>query len=204
MKKLIALILLLVIMQIPMSCEDNSCDQPDTGDLFIQDMLLEFGSFTNNTLNPVFPDDTLDYTAAALVYRVIDTRLASTSESNTGSWVSSALACSPVPPAPGHRIVTINITSDKTFFSNDFEMQPGQTLNDFFEVAIGNGTNFNNSVASFVTNVNLSPDIFGDVGSYIALRLKFRPDEVVNQSFNIETTFDDATVLSDDRSVKIK
>jgi len=183
MKKLISLVGLFIIFNLPFAC--NPCGPFDTRPYKIVSVSSEIGSIDNGLFDELISTDF----ANAAIRAKIDETVRLGFRNNKGFNFSNAVyACSP--PDPNiQRLTFIAITSDKNLFFNGVEVVAGESLVSIFKMYNFDETGL--TVEEFNESPNSYRRWFGFKDDDILFQLVAKPDSIIAQKFTFSFTFDD-------------
>lgn len=187
MKKVLVLICIVALTNIPFSCVTDCGVDPMKSS--ITELYGMVGSHTSNGFTATKSTDFTQAVVLVTIGKVKYTKIAKSTKSNNFSFINTAFACSPIPPKL-QKIESITISSEAPVYAQGREFSPDDQLNELFKI-IGYS-----SIGNFIGRQNDSPWLFGDKGTSIEFQLKDQPDSTINQTFTFEIAFFDATVLT--------
>lgn len=182
MKKFGSLFCLLFIINFPMACDDG-CGGFGGSATSILDLEALTGSYNNDVFrNKV----STDFETAAIQVYISDLELLSASNYLKSPFITSAYACSPIPPDPQEVIAGITISSPESVTFGGQEYMSGESLNALFQVAsYGNST-----IEEYIAAQEDNP-LFAGLQSFFVLTLVDNPYTQISQDFNIVVELSD-------------
>ncbi len=182
MKKLVSLIGLFVVLNLPFAC--NPCGPFDNRPYKIVSMSSLIGSVQNLEFN----DEALtEFELASIKIQVNDVEQVGLNVPTSFNLSSSAFACSPSPPNV-QILETVIITSTENIMFNDTEFLAGSNLNSLFKVIYAR-QEF--TIDEFIVEHSRNSWDFGLMNSFVLFQLVAKPDVKIAQKFTFTFTFDD-------------
>ncbi len=187
MKKVVSLIVLLIVTNLPISC-GLRCGSDVAEFSTITSMTSEIGQLTPNGYNDNQPTN---FEEAAIIILVDGVEYFDkvSIERPKYSIIGAAYACSPVPSKPFQKLEKIEITSTEDVFIDGEEFKQGVLLNDIFITNSSSGANL--TIDEFLQAQSDEWDRFSALQPYVVFALKVKPDSIVSQRFAFTFTFDD-------------
>ncbi len=191
MKRIISLLALIAIFNMPISC-DRGCSSGLPEFFIITELSSEIGSILSNRPNRYSVDNSTNFESAAIIITISDVEYVdrvSTIE-NLPPFISASYACSPIGPKPYQILQTIEIISSNSIFMGGVEFEPGSSLNDLFKV---NDSYYEDLTVDVYLDNQLEEEWkrFGANSNFIGFRLSDKPDISISQEFTFTFTFDD-------------
>jgi len=182
MKRLVVLVCLLGVTNLPISCGLVGCGPFDTTPYKIVSISSDIGSISDNIFNETI---SMDFMVAAVRLKIDET--ARVGQVGIFSFSNVAYACSPPEPNVQH-LNSINIISNETIFMNGIEYRGGENLNSIFKIVASTGD-------LSVEELNEFPDnyrwFFSFANDSIIFQLIDKPDVSMAQKFTFTFMFDD-------------
>lgn len=192
MKRLYTAVILITIMNLPVSCIFDECGDERPTESKVVEMATTVGTYKLNTFSDT---ESNNFATAAIQIYIADVEYSPISAINESpnkfTFATQAFACSPPEPMPTQNITTLTITSTEPVFSQGTKFEPGANLNQLFNVANENRI----SIDEYISLQNNDPYYFARMGGNIILRLNEAPDAPINQKLQIELKFDTAEVF---------
>ncbi|WP_020529939.1 hypothetical protein [Flexithrix dorotheae] len=189
MKKSLTIFLIIIAIQIPISCDRCGGGEPFEGK--ISNLESSIGTFESERF---VSKENSDFDKAAIQVEIADLKFSHNSfflKRFTNPFASQVYACSPPPPITTQKIKEIIISSSKPLFSGGGVFVEGSNLNELFKVS----NHDNSSINEFINDQNEDKYLFGYLGSKIILTLLEKPDSSVNQNFQIKFEFTDLETI---------
>lgn len=188
MKRLLVLLSLVVLTNIPFSCVDD-CGPFSPMESKITELYVLVGSLTSTGF---IETKSTDFDLAAIQIGIADldyTEVMASIAQPRFSFINTAMACSPRLPEPTQAIESIVITSESTVYAQGNEFLPGEQLNELFKI------NGNLRIAEYTKKQNSDIELFGNIGSSINFQLSGQPDSTINQTFTFDIKFSDLSEM---------
>ncbi len=191
MKKLLSFIAFILLLNLPISCDD--CGESTPQESTITELTATIGNFESGR----FSDSrSSDVNSAAIQIEITGLEYSEKTAMHRMNiqypFIRQAFACSPPVPEPVQQIKTMQITSTRPVFSRGKEFAPGVSLNALFNISnrgkIG--------IDEFITVQNQDMWTFGVLTDYVILQLTDSPDTPMDHVFHIVFEFDDAVIIS--------
>ncbi len=182
MKKLVSLIGLFFVFNLPFAC--NPCGPFDNRPYKIVSMSSIIGSVQDFE----FSDEALtQFELASIKIQINDVEQVGLNVQTRFNLLSSAYACSPPPPNV-QVLETVNITSSENIMSNGTEFLAGVNLNSLFKVIYAR-QEF--TIDEFIDEHSRNSWDFGLTNGFVLFQLVAKPDVKIDQKFTFNFTFDD-------------
>jgi len=182
MKKLFSLLAIFVTLNLPFAC--NPCGPFDNRPYKIVSISSTVGSLVEND----FVEGVSTNFEVAAIRTVIDETQRIGFNKIENPWLlNAAYACDPVPPNV-QELASINISSNRSIFSNGIEFKAGNELNDLFKIVFQQGEY---STSEFIVEQNSNPWRFIIENEPIYFQLIETPDSKIEQELLLKFTFGD-------------
>ncbi len=136
MKRISALLLLLALTNIPISCveDDYDCGDLTITDFEITELLSSVGTFDSTGFSNSTSNNFQEAAISISIAEIRDVQVAQLKE-NRFSLVNYSYACSPLEPQLAHTIAVITVTSENSIFASGREFSPGEDLSELFKIS---------------------------------------------------------------------
>jgi hypothetical protein len=188
MKRISALLTLLLLTNIPISC-NWGCGSFTPLESKITDMTASVGVLdTAAKFSTVKSTDFREAAIEVMITNLDYSEIASIDETVRSSFLNAAYACSPPEPEP-QAIESIDLTSEAPIFAKNRMFEAGESLNELFQVRNNSSHQETQSIADFIKFQQEYLYNFGYLGDFIIFQLKEKPDSVINQRILIDFEF---------------
>jgi len=193
MKKITAFIAVILMTNLPISCDQrtNDCGPFPKMVSIIKELDIVVGKYDSNGFTEI---ESNKYNESAIRIEganIETTEVAGIQNPFHFSMINQAYACSPIDPEPTQTISSLNISSESSVFIDGKEVEAGSSLNEYFKVLYYGGR----TVEEFLSFEINAYDSFGHLGSSFYLMLNQQPDQPINQKMQIKLNLSDDVVF---------
>lgn len=193
MKRNLIVILVLVVTNIPLGCDNETdCGPFPT----LEGTIESLGGAVGSYLDSFTPANSQGYTTAAIQVLIESMDYQEVSHLNpVFNFTHAAYACSPIEPQPTQAIERIIITSSASVFFNEIEYPAGVDLTEFFKVSSYDYRDEERTISEFIEIQKMDMWFFGYEGANVIFQLVDQPTLSINQPFSFRFEFSDAAVI---------
>ncbi|SMG48825.1 hypothetical protein SAMN05661096_03529 [Marivirga sericea] len=196
MKRTSALLALLLLTNIPISC-DWRCGPFTPLESKITDLSAVVGVLDSSFNFSTVESNYFNEAAIEVIISDMDySETAAIEDRMRISFLSTAYACSPPDPQPSQAIKSIKITSDKSIYAVNRKYEAGESLNELFHIAKYSFNNEKISIADYLELQQNYLDHFAYFGDYMIFQLKDKPDSIISQLILMDYEFSDGERIS--------
>ncbi|GEM_PF-4591648 len=198
MKRITTVLVLIVGLNLPFSCNnrDADCGDYDVYEIYMEDFELQTAFYNGIDFYPRdLSDQPLGFKSAAILLEVTDelrVKISEVQNAQANTWITPVMACSPALPEVINRIISMKISASDTIYSDGRSYMPNTSLNDLFYLY---GYNCHSlarcDIDGIIYNVmDRAYGLYARQGEPLVFQLLSAPDTLLYTAFRFEFELD--------------